>query len=59
MAVVLSNAGAATKRMNTGKPDTLYIEVSDQISDQIKTDHEGWGEFICPAESVAIWIEKL
>jgi alpha-amylase len=58
MAVVLSNGDEGTKRMETTKPKTIYIDLTEQIKDSITTDDTGWAEFRCLAGSMSVWIPK-
>ncbi len=56
MAVVLSNAEAGYKRMETVYPQATYIDLTEHITDPVTTDAEGWGEFRCKARSVSVWV---
>ena len=56
MAVVLSNADNAEKRMQTGSPETTYIDLTEHVSRPVVTDKDGWGTFACNAASVSVWI---
>ena len=58
MAVILSTDGYATKRMETGSPNTHYYDLTRQIQEDVVTDESGWGEFRCNASSVSVWIPR-
>ena len=56
IAVVLSNADAASKRMQMPVPNAMYRDATGQIDAVITTDVEGWAEFACAAGSVSVWV---
>ena len=56
MAVVLSNSDSGQKWMETGQPHQTYIDLTEHIDTSVTTNAEGWGEFLCPAGSVSVWI---
>ncbi len=56
MAVLLSNEGDRSKRMQTGSPETTYTDITDHIHDTVVTDQEGLGTFRCKAASVSVWV---
>ena len=58
MAVVLSNGGDGTKRMEVGQANQTYIDLTEHIKEPVVTDEEGWGEFSCLAGSVSVWIPQ-
>ncbi|MFW6389289.1 MAG: alpha-amylase [Marinilabiliaceae bacterium] len=58
MAVVLSNGEDGAKHMETGSPDTLYIDITEHISETVTTNGDGWGEFRCKAGSVSVWVPR-
>ncbi len=58
MAVLISNGDDGTKHMETGSPDTTYIDITEHIEDEITTNNEGWGEFRCKGGSVSVWVPK-
>ena len=58
MAVLLSNGEDGKKHMETGSPNTTYIDITEHINETIETNHEGWGEFRCKAGSVSVWVPK-
>ncbi|PKL27950.1 MAG: alpha-amylase [Spirochaetae bacterium HGW-Spirochaetae-2] len=57
MAVLLSNGNEGTKRMETGKRDTTYVDCTGNRIGSITTDAQGFGEFHCNGASVSVWIE--
>ena len=56
MAVVLSNAGDATVRMQTPAPGSRFRDLTEHISDEVTTDADGWGDFSCLGRSVSVWV---
>ena len=58
MAVLLSNGEEGRKKMETGSPDTVYVDVTKHIEGTITTNEDGWGEFRCLPGSVSVWIPE-
>jgi len=58
IAVIMSNGSDGTKYMNTQKPNTTFIDITNQIKIQIKTDNAGNANFRCAAGKVSVWIEQ-
>lgn len=58
MAVVLSNGSDGSKFMEVGQCDRTYIDISENISEPVTTNNEGWGEFRCNAGSVSVWVPQ-
>jgi alpha-amylase len=58
IAVILSNGENGLKNMQTASPNTTYIDITEHIDDTVVTNNEGWGEFLCLAGSVSVWIPK-
>lgn len=56
LAVLLSNAGDASKRMQTSAPGTRFVDLTEHVQEPIVTDDEGWAEFRCNAGSVSVWV---
>jgi alpha-amylase len=56
MAVLMSNDGDGVKAMNTGVANMRYIDYTEHIKENVRTNEEGWGEFRCKAGSVSVWI---
>ncbi|MGC1524535.1 MAG: alpha-amylase [Phormidesmis sp.] len=59
IAVVMSNGDAGSKRMDVGHPNCAYIDATKQIDKAVTTDENGYGEFLCGAASVSVWIPQL
>jgi alpha-amylase len=57
MAVVMSNGSDGIKSMETGKPNTRFIDLTGTIGEPVITDNIGLGEFRCAGGSVSVWIE--
>jgi alpha-amylase len=58
MAVVLSNGEAGSKWMEVGRPDTVYVDITEHIKDSITTNQDGWADFLCGAGSVSVWVPQ-
>lgn len=58
VAVLISNADIGRKYMNTGSPETSYIDTTDHCDDTVTTNKDGWGEFHCKGRSVSVWVPK-
>ena len=58
LAVILSNGEDGSKYMETGNPDTTYIDLTKHVNDPIVSNKDGWGEFRCNARSVSVWVPK-
>ena len=56
MAVVLSNAGDASMRMQTPAPGSRFRDLTEHIGDVVDTDADGWGDFRCNGRSVSVWV---
>jgi alpha-amylase len=59
-AVLLSNSENGFKKMEIGKryAGKRFIDALGKISEEVEIDNEGWGQFLTPAGSVSVWIEK-
>jgi alpha-amylase len=58
MAVLISNGDDGIKYMETGSPNTTYIDITEHIKDPVTTNNDGWGEFHCQARSVSVWVPE-
>lgn len=58
MAVLMSNGSESSKWMDTGKPDTVFVDLTEHIKDPIRTNEVGWGKFRCNGGSVSVWVES-
>jgi alpha-amylase len=58
MAVIISNGDEGIKHMETGSPDTTYVDITKHIEDTVTTNKDGWGEFRCLAGSVSVWVPE-
>jgi alpha-amylase len=58
MAVVISNGEEGIKHMETGSPETTYIDITKHIEGTVTTNKEGWGEFRCKGGSVSVWVPE-
>jgi alpha-amylase len=44
--------------METGSPETTYVDVTNHIDGTITTNNDGWAEFRCQAGSVSVWVPE-
>jgi len=58
LAVLLSNDEDAVKPMQTGAPDTTYIDHTEHFGEPVVTNGDGWGEFRCKSRSVSVWLPE-
>lgn len=58
MADLISNGAECSKQMNTGSPETTYVDITNHIDDTVTTKEDGWGEFRCIGASVSVWVPK-
>ena len=58
MAVVISNGENGRKSMQTGAPQTSYIDLTEHVNDPVVTDEDGWAEFSCRGGSVSVWVPQ-
>ena len=58
MAVLLSNGDDGKKFMETGSPDTEYVDITGHMDENVTTNNDGWGEFCCKGGSVSVWVPK-
>ena len=58
LAVLLSSADEASKRMQTAAPNTRFVDITEHITEPVTTDDDGWGEFRCAAGSVSVWVPE-
>ena len=56
IAVLLSNGDDGNKHMETGAPNTTYLDITEHIDETVETNNDGWGEFRCKAGSVSVWV---
>jgi alpha-amylase len=58
MAVIMSDGQGGAKWMDTGKPNTDFIDITGHRADPVKTNTDGWGEFTVNGGSVSVWVEQ-
>ena len=58
MAVIMSDGEGGAKWMDTGKPDTAYIDMTGHRVEPVITNQDGWGEFGVNGGSVSVWVEQ-
>lgn len=60
VAVVLSNAEAGTIRMFVGEmhKGEVWTDVLGWESSEITISDDGWGDFVCPGISCAVWVRR-
>ena len=58
IAVLISNGDDSLKHMETGSPETTYIDITKHVDGTVTTNKDGWGEFSCKGGSVSVWIPE-
>ena len=58
MAAIMSDGPGGAKWMDTGKPNTVYIDMTGHRVEQVMTNPYGWGEFTVDGGSVSVWVEQ-
>jgi alpha-amylase len=58
MVVLMSNGDAGQKRIETGRPNAEFHDVTGHIPEPISTDGDGAAEFRCPAGSLSVWLQR-
>jgi alpha-amylase len=58
MAVVISNGSEGTKWINTLRPNATFYDCTENISETISTNNDGWANFKCKGGSVSVWVQK-
>jgi len=58
MTVIMSNGDDGFKDMETGSPDTTYVDITEHVDETVTTNNDGWGEFRCKGGSVSVWVPK-
>lgn len=57
MATLMSNGPGGSKWMEVGKPNAIFRDLTEYISEPVYTNEYGWGEFRCNGGSVSVWIQ--
>ena len=58
IAVVMSTSGNSSKWMQLHRPHTTFRDALGYVERSVVTNEGGWGEFFCPAGSLAVWVEQ-
>ena len=58
LAVVMSDAGGGTKRMNAGRPNAVFADVTGVITGTVTTDAAGSADFRCNDRSLSVWVQQ-
>ncbi len=57
IAVVMSNGKGGKLWMEAGKPDTQFVDITQQMKKSVRTNANGWGNFGCLGSTVSVWVE--
>lgn len=59
-AVVVSNEGDGTKHMEIGKryAGRRFKDLMRKRDEEVVIDEEGWGDFLCAAGAVSVWVQE-
>lgn len=58
MAVVINNGESGWKRMYTGNPGQVYVDLLGSRSEEITVGGDGWADFTVNGRSVSVWVPK-
>lgn len=58
MAVLMSNGADGFKRMNSFRPRASFRDLTEHIAEKVTTDADGWGNFLCKAGKVSVWLQE-
>lgn len=58
MAVVMSNGGDGYKWMNVFHPNTKFYDQTEHFSEKVRTNADGWGQFLCKGGKVSVWLQE-
>jgi alpha-amylase len=58
MAVILSNGKEGRKWMAIGQPNSIYMDITEQVEQLVTTNDDGWAEFCCNGCSVSVWVKQ-
>ena len=58
MAVVMTNDADDTKWMETGKPHTVYRDITNHIDETVETNEWGWAPFKTRGGKVSVWVKE-
>jgi alpha-amylase len=59
LAVVLSTGENGTKWMDIDHPEAIYDDATGHVTEPVKTNKDGWGEFRCLGGKVSVWVPRL
>lgn len=59
-AVLLSNSNEGFKNMEIGRryAGKTFIDFLGKMTTEVQINDDGWGNFLAPAGSVSVWVEK-
>ena len=58
MAVIMSNDSGGSKWMEVGRINAKFNDITENITESVYTNQDGWGEFSCNGGSVSVWVEQ-
>ncbi len=58
MAVIMSNNAEGSKWMEVGRINAKFNDITENITESVYTNQDGWGEFSCNGGSVSVWVEQ-
>jgi len=44
--------------METGSPNTTYVDITEHVNEPVNTNEDGWGESRCKGGSVSVWVPQ-
>ncbi|WP_287130834.1 alpha-amylase [Candidatus Cyanaurora vandensis] len=58
MAVILSDGPEGNKWMNVERPNASFRDITGHVPETLRTNQDGWGNFICRGGSVSVWLQN-
>lgn len=58
MAVVMTNGSDGNIWMNMYRPNKSYSDITGHYMQKVTTNRDGWGNFLCPAGNVSVWLQE-
>ena len=56
MAVVMTNGSDGSKWMDVKKRGRAFVDLTGNVTQKVRTNADGWGNFTCKGGSVSVWV---
>ena len=47
-----------SKWMNMHRPNKTFYDITGHFAQKVTTDADGWGNFLCPAGNISVWLQE-